>query len=56
LDVRRVQALIHTDNSASIRLAERLGFRCEGRPLTDYWRVRKTYMSVMLYALLSDAR
>jgi ribosomal-protein-alanine N-acetyltransferase len=56
LDVRRVQALIHPDNSASIRLVERLGFRCKGGPLTDYWRVGKTYMSVMLYALLSDGR
>jgi len=55
LGVRRVQALIHPDNAASIRLVERLGFCCEGGPLIDYWRVGDTYMSVMLYALLSPA-
>ena len=55
LEVHRVQALIHPDNAASIRLAKRLGFNCEGGPLIDYWRVGETYMSVMLYALLSDA-
>jgi [ribosomal protein S5]-alanine N-acetyltransferase len=56
LGVHRVQALIHPDNSASIRLVERLGFCCEGGPLTDYWRVGDTYLSVMLFALLSPAQ
>ena len=56
LAVRRVQALIHPDNAASIRLAERLGFRCEGGPLRDYWRVGGAYLSVMMYALLADER
>jgi ribosomal-protein-alanine N-acetyltransferase len=53
LSVHRVQALIHPDNTASIRLVERLGFRCEGGPLRDYWRVGDGYMSVMMYALLA---
>ncbi len=56
LAVHRVEALIHPDNAASIRLAERLGFRCEGGPLRDYWRVSEGYMSVMLYALLAGER
>ena len=56
LGVHRIQALIHPDNSASIRLVERLGFCCEGGPLTDYWRVGEAYMSVMLFALLSPAQ
>jgi ribosomal-protein-alanine N-acetyltransferase len=56
LDVRRVQALIHPDNSASIRLVERLGFCCEGGPLADYWRVGDTHLSVMLFALLSSTQ
>jgi ribosomal-protein-alanine N-acetyltransferase len=56
LAVHRVEALIHPDNAASIRLATRLGFRCEGGPLRDYWRVGKVYMSVMVYALLAGER
>jgi [ribosomal protein S5]-alanine N-acetyltransferase len=56
LGVRRVQALIHPDNAASIRLAMRLGFRGEGGPLRDYWRVGDAYMDVMVYALLAGER
>ena len=56
LAVHRVQALIHPDNAASIALATRLGFRCEGGPLRDYWRVGDGYMDVMLYALLAGER
>jgi ribosomal-protein-alanine N-acetyltransferase len=56
LAVHRVQALIHPENTASIRLAERLGFRCEGGPLRDYWRVGETYASVMMYGLLAGER
>jgi ribosomal-protein-alanine N-acetyltransferase len=56
LAVHRVEALIHPDNAASIRLAERLGFRCEGGPLRDYWRVGDCYSSVMVYALLAGER
>jgi [ribosomal protein S5]-alanine N-acetyltransferase len=53
LAVHRVQALIHPDNTASIRLVERLGFSLEGGPLRDYWRVGDVYMSVLMYALLA---
>ena len=56
LGVHRVQALIHPDNAASIALATRLGFRCEGGPLRDYWRVGDGYMDVMMYALLAGQR
>jgi ribosomal-protein-alanine N-acetyltransferase len=54
LGVHRIEALIHPDNRASIRLAERLGFRLEGGPLRDYWRRGDTYMSPMLYSLIAD--
>jgi ribosomal-protein-alanine N-acetyltransferase len=50
LGMHRVEALIQPDNTASIRLVERLGFRCEGGPLVDYWRVGERYASVMMYA------
>jgi ribosomal-protein-alanine N-acetyltransferase len=53
LKAHRIEALIHPDNAASIRLVERLGFCCEGGPLTDYWRVGGTYMSPMIYALIN---
>ena len=39
LAAHRIEALIHPDNAASIRLVERLGFLCEGGPLRDRWRV-----------------
>jgi ribosomal-protein-alanine N-acetyltransferase len=55
LQVHRVQALIHPDNTASIRLAERVGFRCEGGPLHDYWRVGDGYASVMMYGLVKGS-
>ncbi|HLQ93590.1 MAG TPA: GNAT family protein, partial [Xanthobacteraceae bacterium] len=53
LDVHRVDALIHPDNIASIRLVKRLEFRCEGGPLTDYWRLGDRYLSVMIYARIN---
>lgn len=53
LAVHRIEALIHPDNAASIRLVERLGFRCEGGPLRDRWRRDDGYMSVMMYALIA---
>jgi [ribosomal protein S5]-alanine N-acetyltransferase len=53
LAAHRIEALIHPDNAASIRLVERLGFRCEGGPLRDRWRRGEDYMSVMMYALLA---
>jgi ribosomal-protein-alanine N-acetyltransferase len=56
LAVHRIEALIHPENGASIRLATGLGFRCEGGPLRDYWRVGEVYASVMVYALLAGER
>jgi ribosomal-protein-alanine N-acetyltransferase len=53
LGVHRIEAFIHPDNVASIRLAERVGFTCEGGPLTDYWRVGERYLSVMAYGLIN---
>jgi ribosomal-protein-alanine N-acetyltransferase len=53
LGAHRVQAFIHPENTASIRLVERLGFHCEGGPLTDYWRVGNGYRSAMLYAFVA---
>ncbi|HEY1246386.1 MAG TPA: GNAT family N-acetyltransferase [Hyphomicrobiaceae bacterium] len=53
LGAHRVQALVHPENTASIRLVGRLGFRCEGGPLTDYWRVGDSYRSAMLYAFVA---
>lgn len=49
LGVHRFDALINPDNAASIKLAERLGFACEGGPLKDYWCVDGVYQSVMVY-------
>ena len=56
LAVHRIEALIHPDNAASLRLVERLGFRCEGGPLRDYWRKGDGYMSVMMYARIAGER
>jgi [ribosomal protein S5]-alanine N-acetyltransferase len=53
LAVHRIEAFIHPENIASIRLAERSGFRCEGGPLTDYWCLGERYLSVMIYALIN---
>jgi ribosomal-protein-alanine N-acetyltransferase len=52
LGVHRVEAMIHPDNSASIKLVERLGFRRESGPLRDYWRIGESYMSAVVYALI----
>lgn len=52
IGVHRIEAMIHTENAASMRLVERLGFRCEGGPLRDYWCVDGVYASVMVYALV----
>jgi [ribosomal protein S5]-alanine N-acetyltransferase len=52
LGVHRIEAFIHPENIASIQLAKRTGFRCEGGPLTDYWCVGEKYLSVMVYALI----
>lgn len=54
LGVHRIEALIQPDNAASIALVKRLGFRCEGGPLVDYWRVGERYASVMMYARVGE--
>ncbi|WP_316194119.1 MULTISPECIES: GNAT family protein [unclassified Bradyrhizobium] len=51
LGLHRAQALIHPDNAASRKLAEKLGFRCEGQ-LRDHLRVGGEWRDDMLYALL----
>ncbi|CAL77092.1 conserved hypothetical protein; putative acyltransferases family [Bradyrhizobium sp. ORS 278] len=56
LGLHRLQALIHPDNAPSRGLAEKLGFRCEGR-LRDHLRVDGEWRDDMLYALLAtDSR
>jgi len=53
LGVHRIEAIIHPDNIASIRLVKRLGFRLEGGPLRDYWRNGDTFMDTMMYSLIA---
>lgn len=53
LGTHRVEALIAPENTASRRLAERLGFRCEGGPLRDRWRVGEFWRSVLMYGLIA---
>lgn len=52
LQVRRVEALIHPENVASIRLAEGLGFRCESGPMRDRLRVGDTFHDQLMYGLV----
>jgi RimJ/RimL family protein N-acetyltransferase len=53
LGVHKVEALIRPDNKPSATLAERLGFRLEGGPIRDRWRVGEQWSSVMLYGLIA---
>jgi len=55
LGLHRLQAFIHPDNTASRRLVEKLGFRCEGR-LRDNLRVGAGWRDDTLYALLATDR
>lgn len=52
LAVHRIEATIDPQNFASIRLVERLGFRCEGGPLRDRAFVAGAYRDLTMYALL----
>lgn len=52
LGLHRLQAFIHPDNRASIRLIEKLGFRREGL-LRDNLRVGEAWRDDLLYALLA---
>jgi len=49
----RIEATIEPENTASIRLAERLGFRREGL-LRDRHLVEGRYRSVAMFALFPD--
>ncbi len=53
LGLHRVEAMIDPDNVASLRLVEALGFRKEGGPLRERWRVGDTYTSALIYSLLA---
>jgi ribosomal-protein-alanine N-acetyltransferase len=55
LGMHRIEAMIDPGNDASMRLVARLGFRREGGPLRDYWRVGDGYRSVMVYGLINGA-
>jgi ribosomal-protein-alanine N-acetyltransferase len=55
MGLHRVQAFIHPDNAASLRLAEKLGFRREGL-LRDNLRVGDVWRDDLLYALLESDR
>jgi ribosomal-protein-alanine N-acetyltransferase len=53
LRTHRIEAMIAPENAASRRLAEGLGFRCEGGPLRDRWRVGDGWRSVLVYGLIA---
>ena len=55
LGLHRAQAFIHPDNSASIALVEKLGFRREGL-LRDNLRVGEVWRDDLLYAHLATGR
>ncbi|MBN8939611.1 MAG: GNAT family N-acetyltransferase [Rhizobiales bacterium] len=55
LGLHRLQAFIHPDNSASIALAEKLGFRREGL-LRDNLRVGDVWRDDLVYGLLASDR
>ncbi|HVM77783.1 MAG TPA: GNAT family N-acetyltransferase [Stellaceae bacterium] len=52
LRAHRVEALIHPENVASMRLAEGLGFRRESGPLRDRLLVGDTFQDQVMYALV----
>jgi ribosomal-protein-alanine N-acetyltransferase len=54
LGSHRAEATIHPENLAATRLAERLGFRCEGGPLRQRKLVAGEYRDVMIYGLLQQ--
>lgn len=55
LGLHRLQALIHPDNAPSLKLIERLGFRCEGL-LRENLCVSEEWRDDLLYARLSSDR
>ncbi len=53
LDVHRIEAMIAPQNTRSVALVERLGFKLEGGPLRDRLALAgDSWMSVLVYALL----
>lgn len=53
MQVHRVEAMIHVENTRSIRLAESLGFQCEGRLRGNFLR-GGVFHDHYLYALLAN--
>lgn len=53
LRVHRFEALIEAENTASRRLAEALGFRCESGPLRGRLCVEGEFRDCLLYGLLA---
>lgn len=54
LAMERVEVTTQPENTAAIRLIERLGFRCEGGPLRRRQRVGSEFRDLSIYALLRD--
>ena len=54
LRIHKVEALIMPANKASQALARRLGFRKEGGPIRDRWRVGEDWHSVLIYGLIAE--
>ena len=55
MQLNRIEGLVHTENEASIRLLERLGFQKEGL-LRQYFRQGDNYHDHWLLALLRTER
>ena len=53
LDLRRVEATVHTGNRRSVRVLEKLGFRQEGW-LRDYRFARGAFYDCFVFGLLRD--
>jgi [ribosomal protein S5]-alanine N-acetyltransferase len=53
MDLHRIAAVVHPENTPSVRLLQRLGFRLEGI-LRDYHRAHGRYHSHDLYSLLEE--
>lgn len=53
LGIHKVEALIVPANKASQALARRLGFRKEGGPIRDRWRLGEDWHSVLIYGLVA---
>jgi [ribosomal protein S5]-alanine N-acetyltransferase len=52
LQINRAEITVNPENKAAIRVTERLGFRCEGRPLRRPRSVGRKYRDQLLYGLL----